>query len=120
MAVNGLHLIDLRGQGVGAYDDLELDPAAVRALADGLGTSGQEIGVIGRGGAVADGVLDGFPGADVGSACRNGARSADKAMGAVGTALMEMGGSAVAAIVAFQQRDSANAQAVTNAEEGIR
>ncbi|MET7772975.1 hypothetical protein [Nocardia sp. NPDC005366] len=70
--------------------------------------------VIGRGGAVADGISDGFPGADVGGACRYGARSADKAMGSAGTALMELGGSAVAAIIAFQQRDSASGQAISN------
>ncbi|WP_156371127.1 type VII secretion target [Nocardia arizonensis] len=102
------------------YDDLVLQPDSVRALADGLGTSGQEMTVIGRGGAVADGVADGFPGADVGGACKNAARSADRAMGSAGTALMELGGSAVAAIIAFQQRDSASGQAIANQGEAPR
>ncbi|MEV0292469.1 hypothetical protein [Nocardia sp. NPDC050710] len=105
---------------MGDYDDIELDPAAVRSLADGLGTIGREIQVIGRGGALAEGMVDGFPGAGVSAACRTAARSADKAMGAAGTALMEMGGSAVAAIIAFQQRDTANARDIAAAGEGDR
>ncbi|WP_433625766.1 hypothetical protein [Nocardia sp. CA-120079] len=105
---------------MGADETFELDPTAVRALADGLGTAGQEIQVIGRGGALADGVLEGFPGADTPSACKTAERSADQALAAVGTALMELGGSAVAAIIALKQQDGSTAHGIAMAEEGVR
>jgi len=105
---------------LGADEIFELDPAAVRALADGLGTAGQEIQVVGRGGALADGVLEGFPGADAPSACKAAERAADLAMGAVGTALMELGGAAVAAIIAFTKQDGSTAHGIAMAEEGVR
>ncbi|WP_194819802.1 hypothetical protein [Nocardia sp. XZ_19_385] len=105
---------------MGDYDDLVLDKDAARTLADGLGTAGQEIQTVGKGGALADGVLDGLPGADAPAACQLAVKSADKAMGAVGTALLEMGGTAVAAIIAMKAKDEANAKAVAAAGEGIK
>ncbi|MEV0246308.1 hypothetical protein AB0H76_06965 [Nocardia sp. NPDC050712] len=105
---------------MGDFDDLVLDKDAARTLADGLGTAGQEIQTVGNGGALADGLLEGLPGADTPTACQVAAKSADKAVGAVATALMEMGGTAVAAIIAMKQKDEANAKAVEAAGEGIR
>ncbi|MGW6697263.1 hypothetical protein [Nocardia sp. NPDC055049] len=108
------------GTAVGAYDDLDLDPAAARVLADGLGTAGQDSQVIGKGGALPDGVLDAFPGGEIAEACKNAARAADKSMQSAGTALAELGGLTVAAIVAFQQRDQANADGITKVGGGIK
>lgn len=105
---------------MGAEDNFHFDKPAVRTLADGLGTAGQEIGIIGRGGAVADGMADAFAGAGTPGAYQSVARLADKAMGAVGTALMEMGGTAVAAIIAHQQLDDRRARGTDAAAEGIR
>ncbi|MFC6010202.1 hypothetical protein [Nocardia lasii] len=105
---------------MGAYDDLELDPDAARVLADGLGTAGQQTQVIGRGGALPDGLLEAFPGGEIADACKNAARAADKSMQAAGTAMTEMGGLTVAAIIAFKQRDQANAAAIAQAEGGVK
>ncbi|GAB0104140.1 hypothetical protein JMUB6875_31140 [Nocardia sp. JMUB6875] len=105
---------------MGAEDNFTFDRAAVRALADGLGTAGQEIGIIGRGGAVVDGLLDALPGADTPNAYHSVSRRADKAMGAVGTALAEMGGKAVAAIIAHKQLDAERARGIDAASDSVR
>lgn len=105
---------------MGADDNFNFDKAAVRTLADSLGTAGQEIGVIGRGGAVAEGMADAFAGAGTPAAYHAAARQADKAMGAVGTALTEMGGTAVAAIVAHEQLEDKRARETNSATERIR
>lgn len=105
---------------MGTYDDLDLDPGAARQLADGLGTAGQETQLIGRGGALPDGTLDAFPGGDIAEACKDAARAADKSMQAAGTALAELGGLTVAAIIAFQQQDHTNAGGLTELGGGIK
>ncbi|MEU4600833.1 hypothetical protein [Nocardia sp. NPDC023988] len=105
---------------MGAYDDLDLDPAAARALADGLGTAGQETRLIGKGGALPDGLLAAFAGGDIAGACQDAARAADKSMQSAGTALAELGGATVAAIIAFKQQDQANAGGFTGLEGGIK
>ncbi|QIS08807.1 hypothetical protein [Nocardia arthritidis] len=103
-----------------SQDILYLDPAATRALADGLGTAGEEIRVIGKGGAIVDGVEEGLPGANVPTTLHTVSRRADSAMGAVATALMEMGGTAVAAIITYKQQQERVAAGFKAATEGIR
>ncbi|KAF0846016.1 hypothetical protein [Nocardia caishijiensis] len=105
---------------MGAYDDLDLDPVAARVLADSLGTAGQETQLIGSGGALPDGLLDAFAGGDIAGACQNAARAADKSMNSAGTALAELGGATVAAIIAFKQQDEAGAGGLTGLEGGIK
>ncbi|WP_067544118.1 hypothetical protein [Nocardia crassostreae] len=105
---------------MGGEDNSHFDKAAVRALADGLGTAGQEIAIIGRGGALADGMADALAGAGTPGAYQAVARRADKAMDAVGTSLLEMGGLAVAAIVTHQQLDDERARGIDTATEGVR
>ncbi|MFD3508277.1 hypothetical protein [Nocardia sp. NPDC058666] len=98
-------------------ESFDLDPDAVRALAAGIGTAGQEIQVIGKGGALADGVFECMPNAHTPQAYQAAARLADKAMSAVGTALAELSGKTVAAVVTFQQQDEAFAGALRGAGE---
>jgi hypothetical protein len=105
---------------VGARNILDLDIPATRALADGLGTAGEQVRVIGRGGALAEGMAEGFPGAEAPDACRSASRRADRAMGAVATAMMEMGGTVVGAIATYQQRDQFNAAGINAGTEGVR
>ncbi|MEV6323943.1 hypothetical protein [Nocardia sp. NPDC051787] len=105
---------------MGAQDILYLDIPATRALADGLGTAGEQVRVVGRGGALADGMVDGFPGANAPNAYHAASRRADQAMGAVATAMMEMGGTVVGAIVTYQQRDQSTATGIGAATEGVR
>ncbi|MFF2083617.1 hypothetical protein ACFVVM_07560 [Nocardia sp. NPDC058176] len=87
----------------------DLDPDAVRALAAGMGTAGQDIQLIGKGGALADGVFECMPNGDTPKAYQVAARAADKAMGAVGTALTELSGKTVAAVITFGQQDERRA-----------
>ncbi|WP_280240702.1 hypothetical protein [Nocardia abscessus] len=103
-----------------AQNILYLDIAATRALADGLGTAGEQIRVIARGGALADGMAEGFPGAASPNAYHDASRRADQAMGAVATAMMEMSGTVVGAVVTYQQRDRSTAAGITTATEGAR
>ncbi|RDI68021.1 hypothetical protein [Nocardia pseudobrasiliensis] len=95
--------------GSGPGEILYVDKSACRALADGLGTAGQQLRILGRGGAISDSLGGGLAGAKTPDACHVAARAADLAMGAVGTALLEMGGVVVGAIAGFQERDIAGA-----------
>ncbi|MGW4636113.1 hypothetical protein [Nocardia sp. NPDC004415] len=95
-----------------SVEQFDLDPDAVRALAAGMGTAGQEVQVIGKGGALADGVYECMPNGDTPQAYQLAARRADKAMAAVGTALAELSGKTVAAVITFQQQDQARAGAL--------
>ncbi|WP_336086317.1 hypothetical protein [Nocardia sp. SSK8] len=94
-------------------EQFDLDPDAVRALAAGMGTAGQEVQVIGKGGALADGVFECMPNGDAPRAYQLAARRADKAMGAVGTALAELSGKTIAAALTFQQQDDGLAGALS-------
>ncbi|MFD4461569.1 hypothetical protein [Nocardia sp. NPDC058480] len=98
-------------------ESFDLDPDAVRALAAGMGTAGQEVQVIGKGGALADGVYECMPNGDTPPAYQVASRRADKAMGAVGTALAELSGKTVAAVITFQQQDQAFAGALQRTGE---
>ncbi|GEM33195.1 hypothetical protein NN3_42020 [Nocardia neocaledoniensis NBRC 108232] len=93
-------------------EQFDLDPDAVRALAAGMGTAGQAVQVIGKGGALADGVFECMPNGDAPQAYQLAARRADKAMGAVGTALTELSGQTVGAVITFEQQDEAFAGAL--------
>ncbi|MBF6172694.1 hypothetical protein [Nocardia blacklockiae] len=96
-----------------APEYLYVDIPACRALADGLGTAGEEIRVLGRGGAIADGVTDGLPGARLPDVCRAAARSADHALSAVATALLELGGTVVGAVATVAAQERTNSRDVT-------
>ncbi|RJO76775.1 hypothetical protein D5S18_11010 [Nocardia panacis] len=103
-----------------SHDIFFLDPVAVRAMADGMGTAGAEIRVIGRGGAIADGVADGLPGATMPTTLHTVARRADAAMGAVASALLEMGGIAVGALITYEQQQEQVAAKINDAAETVR
>ncbi len=103
--------------GSGPGEILYVDKSACRALAGELGAAGQRLQLLGRGGAISDSLSDGLAGAKTPDACHVAARAADRALGAVGTALLEMGGVVVGAIAGFQDRDIAGA---TDIESGAR
>ncbi|MCX4093969.1 hypothetical protein [Nocardia sp. alder85J] len=86
-----------------------MDKSACRRLADGLGTAGQDLQTLGRGGAIADTLTTGLPGTKTPAAYHLAAREADRSLTAVGTALLELGGAVVSAIVAVTEQDSATA-----------
>src|SRR2546423_1907789 len=71
--------------------------------------------VLGRGGAIVDGLTGGRAGAAAPDACHSPARAAARAMGAVGTVLMEMGGVMVGAVGGYRDGDAAAAAGVTSA-----
>lgn len=104
--------------GSGPGEILFVDKPACRALADGLGRAGQDLQVLGKGGATVDSLTNGLPGAQTPDAYHTATRAADKAMGAVGTALLEMGGTVVGAVISFQDQDTANAQGIVSAGGG--
>ena len=99
-------------------DAVWVDQPACRTLADGLGTTGQELQTQGHGGAVVDGLSTGLAGAKAPAAYHTAARAADKAMGAVGTALTEMGGTVTGAVASFSAQDSANAKGIAAVDGG--
>ena len=96
-------------------DDLFVDIPACRVLAERLGTAGLDIRTLGRGGAVADGVAEGFPGARIPTVCHAATRSADRALGAVATALLELGGTVVGAVSTFEDRERTQARGIARA-----
>ncbi|MBF6062825.1 hypothetical protein IU500_13410 [Nocardia terpenica] len=81
---------------------------------------GQEFQVLGKGGAIVDSLANGLAGAKTPDAYHTATRAADKAMGAVGTALLEMGGTVVGAVSSFQDQDTASAQGIASAAGGGR
>ncbi|WP_068016560.1 hypothetical protein [Nocardia mexicana] len=89
-------------------------------MADGLGTTGQELQVLGKGGAVVDSLTGGLQGAQTPDAYHTASRAADNAMGAVGTAMMEMGGTLVGAIASFGDQEAASAQGIAATGEPVR
>jgi hypothetical protein len=76
--------------------------------------------VLGKGGAIVDSLMNGLAGAKAPDAYHTAARSADQAMDAVGTALLELGGVIVGAVASFQGQDAANAQGINAATGGGR
>ncbi|MEV0683902.1 hypothetical protein AB0I35_08560 [Nocardia sp. NPDC050378] len=98
-------------------ETFDLDPDAVRVLAAEMGTAGQAIQLIAKGGALADGVYECMPNGDTPPAYQVAARRVDKAMSAVGTALAELSGKTIAAVITFQQQDEAFAGALQGAGE---
>ncbi|MFI5783160.1 hypothetical protein [Nocardia sp. NPDC051570] len=106
--------------GSGPGDVLFVDKPACRALADGLGTAGQELQVLGKGGAVVGSLDNGLTGAKTPDAYHVATRTADKAMSTVGTALLELGGVIVGAVSSFHDQDTANAGGITGSGGGGR
>jgi hypothetical protein len=100
--------------------ELRMNLQACRALADDLGTAGQALHTLGRGGAIADALNTGLPGATTPDAYHTAARSTDRALTAVGTALLELGGAVVAAIITATDRDTTTVRQITDAARNIR
>ncbi|GAB2699656.1 hypothetical protein [Nocardia thraciensis] len=101
-------------------DIVWVDKPACRALADGLGTAGQELRTLGGGGAIANSLTGGLAGAKTPDAYHAASRSADRAMGAVGTALLEMSGTIVGAVASFDAHEAASVAGIAATGQGAR